>query len=482
MAGIGFELRKMIREDGDLLTRVRGYASAGLFAAGPWLMTITTLSLVGALGPLFLRRSEYEPFRAVVTYCFAFSLITVGLVQMCFTRRIADLIYTKEFSRVLPAFGTACVWVAVFQTITAAFFSYWVELPFAIGLVGTLLYVCISLSWISLMWLSATKDHALVLRAYGVGSVISVVLMILLGFDLFGVPQLRGVVGLLLGFTIGQGVILVLAVVGIVREFDLGGAPDPTILNSLRRYPRLALVGLFWNAAIWMDQLVFWFMDGVSVYPAINYHPMYDTCRFFSYLTVTPALALNLVLVETDFYDRYRDFYGSILRDFPLKEVQRRKQEMLRTLGDGTLRLLRVQGAVTFACLVFAGPLTRFLGLPPEAIGSFRACCLGSFFHVILLVTVLVMLYFDLRSSTVAVTFVFLAANLGLAFWDLERGPSAYGTGYAIAALLSLGTGYFLLARRSKVLEFLAFANHAGPAPEPKLEEEAEEEQEKQAA
>jgi len=464
MAGIGFELRKLIRHDGDLLTRIRGYASAGLVAAGPWLMSITTLSLVSALGPLFLRRDEFEPFRALVTYCFAFSLASVGLVQMCFTRRIADLIYAKQFDRVLPAFSTACKWIALFQIISGGLFAWWAGLDAMVGTIVVLLYVCISLSWLSLMWLGATKDHTLVLRAYAVGSLVSVGAMAVLGFDLLGIPNLRGVNGLLIGFTLGQGVILTLAVVGIVREFDVGGKPDAAILDSLKRYPRLALMGLVWNIAIWADQLVFWFCDGVNVMPSIYFHPMYDTCRFFAYLTVTPALAMNLVMVETDFYDGYRSFYGAILRDFPLKEVRKRKAAMLHTLEESGLQLLRIQGAITFVCIVFAGPITSFLGLGPESHGVYRACCLGAFFHVVLLVMLLIMLYFDLRGCALATASMFFACNLGLAFVDLAHGPEAYGTGYAVSAFLSLILGYFLLSRRIRVLEFLAFTNYSDPS------------------
>jgi len=123
MAGIGFELRRMIRDEGDLLSRVRGYASAGLVAAGPWIMTIITLSVVTVVAPFFADRIEYEAFRAVVTYGFAFSLIVVGVVQMSFTRRIADLLFAKRYELVLPAFSTAFKWTALVQVAIGAGFA-----------------------------------------------------------------------------------------------------------------------------------------------------------------------------------------------------------------------------------------------------------------------------------------------------------------------------------------------------------------------
>lgn len=457
MAGIGFELRRMIRDEGDLLSRVRGYASAGLVAAGPWLMTIVTLSLVTVLAPFFADRVDYEPFRALVTYGFAFSLVVVGVVQMSFTRRIADLLFAKRFEAVLPAFSEAIQFVALIQIIVGSLFAYLSGMELALAAVSVALYVIMSLTWVALIWLSATKDFNAVLMAYAKGSGLSLLAMLVFGFNVLEIPGFGGTVGLIAGYAVGQGLTLALLVIGIVREMDLGGAPDRTILASARTYPRLVLIGLFYNAGIWVDQMVFWSADGTAALPLVHIHPLYDTCRFFAYLTVTPALVLNLVLVETDFYERYRSFYGAILHDFPLSEVRSRKARMLETLRHGTIRLVRLQGAVTLAAVLFAPQIVAGLGMPEASAGVFRACCVGSFFHVLLLVTVLVLLYFDLRPEALVTCGIFLMANGVLAFWSVDVGIQAYGLGYTIAAFIGLAVGYFFLSRRSTVLEFLAF-------------------------
>lgn len=457
MAGIGFELRRMINDEGDLLSRVRGYASAGLIAAGPWMMTIVTLSFVTVLAPLFTDRVDYEPFRALVTYGFAFSLVVVGVVQMCFTRRIADLLFAKRFEAVLPAFVSALQWVTLVQVGIGVLFAWLSGMPLALGAVSIGLYVIMSLTWVALIWLSATKDFNAVLWAYAKGSLLSLLAMLVFGFNILELSGFGGTVGLIAGYAVGQGLTLALLVISIVREMDLSGAPDNTILTSMRTYPRLVLIGLFYNAGIWVDQMVFWTVDGVAVLPGVHIHPLYDTCRFFAYLTVTPALVLNLVLVETDFYERYRSFYGAILHDFPLTEVRQRKARMLETLRTGTIRLVRMQGAVTLAAIVFAPQIVAGLGMPEASAGVFRACCAGSLFHVLLLVTVLVLLYFDLRAEALVTCGIFLLANGVLAFASVDEGIAAYGLGYAAAALIGLVVGSLFLSQRSSVLEFLAF-------------------------
>ena len=464
MAGIGFELRRIIEDDSNLMSRIRGYASAGLIAAGPWLMTITTLSLLSVLAPLFSDRWDYERFRAMTTYGFAFSLIAFGVVQMSFTRWIADLLYSKKFARILPAFATACTWVAGVQLLIGIVFCALARMQFELAVTATLLYVIISLTWLALVWLSATKDFNAVLWAFAKGSLASIFGVLFFGFDIL---QIGGgffgtSAGLLAGYAIGQGLTLALLVRSIVTEMDLGGPPDRSILRSLVVYRRLALIGFFYNAGTWADQIVFWITDGVSVHPLVNFHPMYDTCRFFAYVTVIPAMAVNLVRVETTFFEHYRDFYGGILQSFPLEDIQRRKAEMLEALRVGTVRILRTQGAVTLLVIVVAPQIVRWLSLPPDAVNVFRACCAGAFFHVLLLITLLILMYFDLRAASVLVTAVFFVGNVGLALLSIGE-PRFYGLGYCIVSFVALVLANALLGRSTSKLEFFAFANQPAP-------------------
>ena len=91
MAGVGFELRRMIDQRDGFLAKVRAYACAGLISSGPWVMTIITLTLLNMAGPILSGESDYSLFRALVTYAFAFSLILQGIGQMAITRRSTSL-------------------------------------------------------------------------------------------------------------------------------------------------------------------------------------------------------------------------------------------------------------------------------------------------------------------------------------------------------------------------------------------------------
>ena len=84
MAGIGFELRKLLRRD-SLLGMLQAYAYAGIISSGPWVLSIVGILVIGLMSaaivvPEFL----ITQFQVSVTYLVALSLILTGFVQLAF--------------------------------------------------------------------------------------------------------------------------------------------------------------------------------------------------------------------------------------------------------------------------------------------------------------------------------------------------------------------------------------------------------------
>ncbi|MDH3592065.1 MAG: exopolysaccharide Pel transporter PelG, partial [Planctomycetota bacterium] len=470
MAGIGFELRAMIDERKGFVNKARAYLCAGLISSGPWMMTILTLTLLNMAGPYLGGREGYDLFRALVTYAFAFSLILQGIGQMAVTRRIADLLYSKQYERILPAFLAALVVTGLVHAVLGMAFCIWAGFEPGLSCLFCALFAIIGMTWISLVWLSVARQYDEVLRAYVYGTLVAMVGVLLL---LIG----KGTTGILAAYTAGQAFTLVMLVQTILRGMEAGGSRDFTVWSSVIEFPRLVLVGLFYNAAIWTDKMIFWFRDGLGPHPFVQYHPLYDTCSFLAYMTVVPALAVNLIRLETSFYERYRAYYGAILGGTPLGVIEDKRTRMFDNLRESVVRLLRVQGAITIAFILFAPFIIDFLELPPAAVKVFRLTCLGAFFHVMLLITVLMQLYFDLRTQAAATSFVFLVLNGGLAWWSVTTGVESYGIGYALASFLSLLLGYQLLHRNLERLDYMTFTNQpiGGDRPD-ELEAEPEDE------
>lgn len=92
------------------------------------------------------------------------------------------------------------------------------------------------------------------------------------------------------------------------------------MLTYFLKYWELALIGMLFNLAIWVDKIMFWFApDSRMVVPYLRTHDMYEGPIFFAYLTIVPTLAIFLVKIETKFYEHYHDYFAKIIskKNFP---------------------------------------------------------------------------------------------------------------------------------------------------------------------
>ena len=122
------------------------------------------------------------------------------------------------------------------------------------------LFAIVGMTWIALTWLSIAREYDAVLRAYVHGTLLALAGMIFL--------MLRAdTVGVLGAYTVGQAFTLVRLIQVIVRGMEAGGKREPAVFRSLRIFPRLVALGVIYNAAIWIDKMVFWFTDGTGAHP-----------------------------------------------------------------------------------------------------------------------------------------------------------------------------------------------------------------------
>lgn len=440
MAGIGFELRRMVGEGKGLVSHLRAWTSAGLVSSGPWIVTIGSLLAAGLATERFASRDTAQAFLAVVTWCFALSLVVLGGVQMAFTRWLADALYARRHASVAPAFTAALAATAALQAGVGIALCRLAGFDAALTVPVVWLYVVIGLLWIAQVWLTVIRQFERILIAYALGALV-------FGLLLAAKDGALGVADAVGAFAAGQSLSLVLMVGLVLRGVDAPDGGGGGVCKSPLGYPLLFAVGALYSLGIWIDKLVFWFVAGVETMPMVRAHPLYDTCFFLAYTTVVPALTVNLVHFETSFYERYRGYFRTILGARPLAEIEDARAAMVASLRDGAVRLLRIQGAVTVACIVFARPIVTALGMPEFAARVFRFGCAGALCHALLLVTVLVQLYFDLQRTALATSAVFLLLNGALAWWSVHAGPDTYGLGYAIAAACALLLGFTLLSR-----------------------------------
>jgi uncharacterized membrane protein len=452
MAGIGFRLKRLIVEDTSS-GWLRAHLYGAVLSAGPWLLSICTLGTLALLSRDLIGETAHAHFQAVVVYTYTFSLVTTGAAHMVVTRHLADELYVGRLGALVVSYRvTLGVTALAHLLLGTLFYALAPGLEPGLRLFGVMLLVVVSCTWMVMIYLGAAQDYASVVAAFFAGNALSLLAALALGRGL-------GTTGYLGGFLLGQAGILFVLCARVEREFSTVHAPETVDLTrAFARYPELIAAGLFYNAAIAVDRVAFWVAPTGRTIAGWFHASLYDTPIFLCYLSVVPSLAIFLVSVETDFYDRYREYYGVATKHGTLRQVLEAKRAMTGCLRDSLRRLLVAQVPLTLLLMVLAPWIAAELGLDRLQLGILRCGLVGALLHALCLFGGIVLLYFDRRRAAAEVAGTFLAANLVFTVITLLLGPRAYGLGYPLAALLGCAWAYHRLEQTLDDLEYLTFA------------------------
>jgi len=456
MAGIGFELRRLVRADG-FSTNLRGMASATVISSGPWLVTCLALAAVQMLGRHYVDVDQMRRFSILIIYNFSFSLVISGPIVLVVTRCLADAIYAKDVRDLSGLFlGALALLFGVTAVVGVPLYGFLIDLTMAerlVALAGLFLMCGI---WLVATFLSALRSYGVINATFAIGMVGAVVGAAALS------PQL-GSLGLLAGFTLGLALIFFTLVARILAEFPGSGGPSLRFMSAFRTYWELALVGLLYNLAIWVDKWIMWFAPGaISPGQGLFSHPTYESAMFLSYLSVVPSMALFLIAVETRFYTTYSRFYRDIGEHATLQEIRLNHGKLTRELVEALSRTGGLQAIVCVLCILGAPALISAAGAGAELVPVFRYGLFGALFHVLLLLTQAALAYFDLRRALLTVTALFLVLNAGFTIVSVWLGEEYHGYGYGLATFLTFAVAFVVTALRVGRLPYLTFiANNA---------------------
>lgn len=454
MAGIGFELRKLLKKRtyGGLL---RAYAYAGLISSGPWVLSIVGIMLIGvfSLGHIEPREAVAQ-FQVSVTYLFLVSLIGTGVVQLAFTRFVADRLFEKADARVLPNFNGMLL-LAVGLAIVGG--TLWVSLGFAQqSVLYRLLFVqglaVMSAIWIATVFLTGLKHYHAIVLIYLGGYTATLALALL-------AQRWLGLEGLMLGFVLGHDALLAGMLVLIYRNYR---SAQFIAFDTLRRgalFPSLMAAGLLFNLGAWVDKLLFWYdaNTGANVIGPLNASVIYDFPIFLSYLSVIPGMAVFLVRIETDFVEYYIKFYDAVREGATLDYIERMRNQMVYYVRQGLFDIAKIQAIAVLLTLAAGERLLGWLGISTLYLPLLYVDVIGAALQVVLLGVLNVLFYLDQRRIVLLLTALLPSANLGLTALTLKLGPLWYGYGFALAMLLTVLVGVALLARKLERLEFETF-------------------------
>nr|WP_295937738.1 exopolysaccharide Pel transporter PelG [uncultured Acidovorax sp.] len=454
MAGIGFELRRMLRKN-TLVHLIQAYAYAGVIGSGPWVFSIVGILLVGIFSASVVIPSHLvTQFQTSVTYLVAGSLILTGLVQLAFTRFVSDRLFEKRRDLILPNLHGLLLVVLLTAGLigTVALF---VVLP-GEGLLYRLLmlagFVIMCGVWVVTILLSGMKRYKVIVALFALAYLLIVGVALLL--------RPWGLEGLLGGFVIGNYVLLAGMWVLIVREFNPHG---PLIAFDFARrsllYPSLMMIGLLYNLGVWADKFMFWYFPPTSdaIVGHLRASLIYDLPVFLAYLSIIPGMAVFLVRIETDFVEYYDKFYDAVRSGGSLEYIESMRDEMVYSIQQGLAEIGKIQTLAILVTMVAGPSVLSALGISQLYLPLLHVQTVGAGLQVGLMAILNVFFYLDQRRIVLLLCLEFVLLNVVLTGLTLWTGAALYGYGFALATLITLCTGLLLLSRQLGRLEYETF-------------------------
>jgi polysaccharide biosynthesis protein PelG len=454
MAGIGFELRRLLRKN-TLLGLVEAYAYAGIIGSGPWVFSIIGILLVGIFSASIVVPSILvTQFQTSVTYLVASSLILTGLVQLAFTRFVSDRLFEKKREVILPNLNGLMLIVVMVASVIGTFCLF-ILLP-ELGLLYRLLmlagFVLMCAVWVMTVFLSGMKRYKAIVILFGCAYALIVLTA------LWWRPH--GLEGLLAGFVFGHLILLAGMWVLTVREFNpQGKLISFEFADSKKLYPSLMAIGLLYNLGIWVDKFMFWYFPPTSdpIIGHLRASLIYDLPVFLSYLSIIPGMAVFLVRIETDFVEFYDKFYDAVRGGGSLEYIENMRDEMVYSIQQGLSEIGKIQTLAVLATFVAGPALLGWLGISQLYLPLLYVQVIGAGLQVGLMAILNVFFYLDQRRIVLFLCIEFVVLNVALTGLTLWFGAALYGYGFALSVLITLATGLVLLSRQLNRLEYETF-------------------------
>lgn len=455
MAGIGFQLRKLSRQD-TLSSVVAAVGHAAVIAAGPWLFTILALATITLVTDRVAGSETLATFRIVVIYAFAVSLVLTAPVTIVATRLVADSLWLRRPEDVRPllfaAFAAAVVVTAAGSLLLVLVFAP----PRRIALALACGAMLVGLIWVVLSFCGAVRDYRAVTVSFFVGLSVSMAASIGAAIKGFGAA------GIAAGFLLG----LVITFLGLTSRV-LATFPQPLadpkqgldrLLAGVRDYWQLAAGAFAGTAGVWIDKWIFWFSDaGERLGVGLVHAPLYDSAMFIASLGIIPALSAFVVKLETDFFEHYQQYYATISQHGTYSQIEDARSRLHGFTLDN-LTLITVGQVGVCAVLALTAPLIiDALGLQFRQVAILRYGALGAVFQFVFIACSAMMLFFDRRGRYLALQCLFLALVAGLTLASVRLGEDTYGGGYFLACLIAGFVAYVMADRTFDRLNYLTF-------------------------
>ena len=464
MAGIGFKLQKLLLEE-IYLSAFKGFFYALVITSGPWLIMVISLAILSIYFSFILNPQDHLLFNLLLVHISVLTVVTTGTFQLFFTRIFSDKVYSKkreELSNVIMT--NLIVTMAVLMILVTPFIFFATPFPqnvaFSVKMLSFCLLFTLNIIWVLMNYVSASDVFIIFIKHYIIGSIITIVLGGLLGyFSEFS--------GFFFGFFIGQAYIASALFYLTIKVF---GIPSKIYISAIYEYVHyriLIVSGFFMYMGMWIDKFIYWYgPSGNHLTPVLYYHPVYNEIFFAAFLLMTPVMAIFFIAVETSFYKSYYTYHEKHVYTATLEKLKESSYVVKNTVINSLMYIIRIQGLIVLLGLLFSKDILIFLNMPANQYILFNVILIGVFFHMLILITCILLFYLDLRTETMTIYVLFFCLNGSLTLIFMHIGGGYSGFGYMISSIVVCAYSLWKLKDSLNKLNYLTYTRQKIPEQE----------------
>ncbi len=446
MAGIGFELKKLFSRKGVFNT-LRGVAYSALTTVGPTFLVIMTIICINIVFNYnALPYPERDLLSSGLLYVFIFSLIVTSPYTAVLSRYIADKIFEKDFSAIMPSYYIGLMLCSVTGALMAIPFSLWgifvgkIDAMFMLLMYFLFLQMC--MVFLTMSYINILKEYNRVAMAFVFGMLITFFVTALL-YKYFGISL---TMSMAYAFNVGY-LFIAFRLYTLLRLFiPQRKSGYAQVFRYFARHKALFAANLFYVIGLYMHNFVFWGSHlRVVVSDTFIIAPTYDLASCFAMFTNISFMVAFVVQIETSFYDKY-NAYCHMLVGGNKKDIDKAKRLMFNALSENLITVIKTQALFTFCFILVSYILFPIIGTG-GMIASIYPTMAVAYITVFVSYSFVVMLYyFDDEPYAMLSTFVFAAGTFAGAMFARQLAPELYGIGVFIGALCGFSVSVLRLS------------------------------------
>lgn len=453
MAGIGFEIQKLLRPR-SLVGTMQAYLYAGIVSCGPWIISIFSIVILNLLLKDEISQADRNLFSSVITHAYAIALLLTGPAQFILTRHGADQLFARKRAELLPACISAmCMTALAALLVGGIVFGLLCEgsLIFKFGAISLLVFV--TLIFVSTNYLGALRKFRSVVSGFAIGYLVSCMAA-------WYAAVHYSIAAAVFSFALGHFVLLATMLYLLTRELGASQTlANWSFLRYFTKFPELAICGLFYNFGIWGDKILFWWLarDSEVINGVLRAAPNYDIAIYLSLLSIVPGFAVFFLVLETNFAREFEEFFKVVSAGGNLDSMEKAKARVRSALHNGFGKLIAIQGFTTVLLLISSRPIGKFLSIGALQVGIFQVTLVGAFLLILFLSMLTILFYFDDRRGAMWSALAFGVGNFILTLASLLANEAWYGFGFVLAAATAVLIASARINRRFTDFEYHVF-------------------------